>query len=236
MGLQLRQDLDAKFRRIGISRDYSDLDINLSPDMQGWGSHSPMFAKVLGIAKPSLVIEIGTWKGASVINMAKLAISLNLDCNFICIDTWLGSNDILWIQDDYRASLLLKGGYPSMFRQFIANIVHEGVHNVIYPLPMTSSSAYYLLRRLEIEPDVIYIDAGHEEEEVYIDLKLYFELLRPGGIMFGDDYTWGWPGVVAAVNRFAAERRLQLECGDGNFMFQKPSQQADKTAPQLGVR
>lgn len=221
MSDETRRELDAKFLTIGLDRDYSELDANLEPDIQGWGSTSPIFEGVLKFVKPSLVIEIGTWKGASVIHMAKLAEAEKLDTRFICVDTWLGSNDTLWVDPDYRRSLQLRGGYPSMFRQFIANIQHAGVQDRIYPLPMTSSAAFYLLKRLAVRPDAIYVDAGHEEDEVYLDLKLYFDLLRPGGVMFGDDYSPGWPGVPAAVNRFASERRLVLQCGNDKFIFQK---------------
>ncbi len=221
MSSEIKQELDAKFRNIGLDRDYSELDTDLEPDIQGWGSNSPIFEGVLKAIKPSLVIEIGSWKGASIIHMAKVAAAENLDTCFICVDTWLGSNETLWLDPEYRRSLRLRGGYPSMFRQFVANIKHVGLQDRIYPLPMTSSAAFYLLRRLAIRPDAIYVDAGHEEDEVYLDLKLYFDLLRPGGVMFGDDYSPQWPGVPAAVNRFAAERKLVLQCGNEKFVFQK---------------
>jgi hypothetical protein len=224
MSLDASATLDAKFRSIGIDRDYSALDLDLAPDVQGWGFDSPVFERVLTELRPSLLVEIGTWKGASVIHMAKLAAAHGLDTQFICIDTWLGSNDRLWIDPEYRSWLMLRGGYPTMFRQFIANIVHAGVAGRVFPLPMTSSSASYLLKHFEIAPDAVYIDAGHEEDEVYIDLKLYYPLVRPGGIIFGDDYSRTWPSVVAAVNRFAAERRLQLECGGKKYLFEKPAE------------
>ena len=76
--------------------------------------------------------------------------------------------------------------------------------NSVYPLPMTSTAAYYLLKRFEIQADLIYIDAGHEHDEVYTDLSLYYNLLRLGGVMACDDYTAGWPGVVSAINQFVA--------------------------------
>ena len=222
MGLNTKAELDAKFRRIGIERDYSELDTNLAPDLHGWGYDNPVFERVMNLIKPGLIVEIGTWKGASVFHMAKLAAAQGIDTSFICIDTWLGSNDRLWIDDEYRQSLMLRSGYPTMFRQFVANMIHLGVTDRIYPLPMTSSAASFLLKQLEIVPDAVYIDAGHEEDEVYLDLKHYYPLVRPGGIIFGDDYSTTWPTVVAAVNRFAAEHKLMLECGAKKYLFRKP--------------
>lgn len=217
-------DLNRIFTTIGVDRDYSQLGYEeLQPDLQGWGSNSPYFEMAFIAGKPKVVVEVGTWKGASVCHMAKLSDKLGLGTQFICIDTWLGSNDTLWLNAEYRKWLMLRGGYPSMFRQFIKNIHDQGCEKKIFPLPMTSSCGYYLLKRLNIVADLIYIDAGHEDPEVYADVSMYYNLLRPGGIMLGDDYTQGWSGVVSAVNRFAAEQKLMLTCSGGKFMFYKPA-------------
>jgi hypothetical protein len=109
-----------------------------------------------------------------------------------------------------------------VLRQFLHNIIAKGIDRRVFPMPMTSSCAYHVLKKLGVTPDLVYIDAGHEETEVAIDLDLYYDLLRPGGVLFGDDYSYSWPGVVAAVNKFAAKHSLLLECGAGKFLLQKP--------------
>ena len=219
------KDLSTIFAGIGIDRDYSDMDFaGLSEDLQGWASDHPIFLQVLKEAKPKVVVEVGTWKGASVIHMAKVARDLNLQTRFICVDTWLGSNDVLWIHDYWRKSLMLKNGFPSMFRQFIYNLKKHEVADDVFPMPMTSSCAYHVLKKLHIRPDAIYIDAGHEENEVMIDLRLYFDLLAPGGWFFGDDYLEAWKGVVKAVNRFSADQGLLLRVQEGKWCVRKPGQ------------
>ncbi|MGD9923267.1 MAG: class I SAM-dependent methyltransferase [Pseudorhodoplanes sp.] len=216
--------LAQKFSSIGLNRDYSELDFqSLSPDIQGWGSTNLVFQRAFELVKPSIVFEVGSWKGASLCHMAGIAKTMDLPTEFICIDTWLGSNDTLWINPEFRKSLMLKGGYPTMFRQFIRNIHDQNIQDRVYPLPMTSSAAYHLLKRLGITPDLVYVDAGHEEEEVRTDLNLYYSALRPGGAIFGDDYSAAWPGVVGAVNRFAADNSLLLATGAGKFFMQKPA-------------
>ncbi|MEJ0060118.1 MAG: class I SAM-dependent methyltransferase [Terricaulis sp.] len=217
--------LDSVFRKIGIDRDYVPANFaDLQPDMQGWGSTHPIFQTMMTQVRPSVVIEVGTWKGASVLGMARIAEALGLPTEFICVDTWLGSNDALWLNDTYRASLLLKDGYPSMFRQFIRNVISEDAVKRIYPLPITSSGGYHLLKALGVTAQLIYIDAGHEEIEVYPDLVMYYELLEPGGIMLGDDFSKSWPGVIAAVKRFCKEQELELhEERPSKFWFRKPA-------------
>ena len=216
-------DLAAIFSKIGIDRNYSGMDFSdLGEDLQGWESEDSIFEYILQDIKPSTVVEVGSWKGASVIHMAKVARRLGLETKFICVDTWLGCNDLLWLEDEWRSSLLLRHGYPSMFRQFIFNLIANKVVDDVFPLPMTSSCAFQVLKKLQIRPDAIYIDAGHEEEEVTTDLKLYHELLAPGGWLFGDDYLPTLMGVVNSVNRFCADRNLFLGVWGGKWHIRKP--------------
>jgi hypothetical protein len=46
----------------------------------------------------------------------------------------------------------------------------------------------------------VYIDASHEYEYVKQDILNWLPKVKLGGIICGDDYTRGWPGVVLAVN------------------------------------
>ena len=51
--------------------------------------------------------------------------------------------------------------------------------------------------------DAIYIDAGHDYDHALADIQAYWDIVRPGGVMFGDDYHLNWIGVVRAVHDFA---------------------------------
>lgn len=207
---------------IGIDGScYRQADPSLAVDLQGWHSNHPIFEKVFKEHRPKMVCEIGTWKGASVLHMHDLAKSFGLRTHFICVDTWLGSNDTLWLEPDLRVHLQLSNGFPNLFRQFIRNVMSKGAGNDISPFPITSTAAARVLRKLGIKFDALYIDAGHEEEEVYHDLALFYDLVVDGGAIFGDDYAEGWPGVVRAVNKFARQKGVKLEAGDGKFYFVK---------------
>ena len=56
---------------------------------------------------------------------------------------------------------------------------------------------------LKHHPDVIYLDSAHEVEETLIEVKLAYSVLKPYGILFGDD--WAWDGVRHDVVKFARE-------------------------------
>lgn len=203
--------------------DYHKIEkASLPPDIQGWGHEDPIFDYVIRHWCPRLIIEVGTWKGASAIKMAEIQKGYGIDGIILCIDTWLGSNESLWRAPEVRQSLRLENGYPQMFWQFVANVVASGHVGRIRHLPMTSSAAAQLLSGYGVIADAIYIDAGHNELEVYSDLLSYWPLLKPGGIFFGDDYSDSWPGTVKAVNRFAAETGFKLMGTDWKWLFRKP--------------
>ena len=57
--------------------------------------------------------------------------------------------------------------------------------------------------------DWVYIDGLHNHDGCYHDLIECWKIIRPAGIMFGDDYP-NKSGVVTAVNQFVKENKLVL--------------------------
>ena len=174
-------------------------------DLQGWGSDDAIFAQAIATKRPKIIVEVGTWKGRSAINMAKIVKSLGLDCTIICVDTWLGSPEhFLGGDPAWRTSLLFKHGYPQLYFTFLSNVIHSNVMDIIVPLPTTSENAAIILKAKGIRPDIVYVDGAHEEAPAYRDFKTYFDLLSPEGILIGDDYLLS-EEVTRAANRFASE-------------------------------
>ena len=188
-------------------------------DLYGWGSTSPVFEHIINLMRPTNILELGTWKGASAVHMAKLCKQRNIDATLVCVDTWLGSNPVLW-EGDLRKDLMLKFGFPQMYYQFLANVVHSECQDIITPLPMTSFAAANLFQKMGVVFDCIYVDSSHDLDETYIELTRFYSLLRPGGVIFGDDYSQ--PGVTTSVNRFGYEKGLMLAIQDNKWILQKP--------------
>ena len=208
---------------IELNLDYDGLDAEgFEPDLQGWGDQDPIFDYVLRHFHPLVIIELGSWKGASAIRMADLMREFSIPGIVLCVDTWLGSNESLWRVAENRKMLRVRNGFPDMFGQFVRNVRHSGHQERIRHLPMTSGCAAGLLAAYGIVADAVYIDAGHDEAEVAADIAGFWPLLKPGGIMFGDDYTTGWPGTVRAVNRFAADHGLKLMGTEVKWLIRKP--------------
>jgi hypothetical protein len=192
-------------------------------DPSGWGTESPVFRELILQVKPTLIVEVGTWKGGSALHMAAVTEDLKQETQILCIDTWLGALEFWTNQNDLARflSLALRNGYPTVYYQFLANVCHKGFQNRIVPFPQTSSIASLWLRYYGIAPELVYIDASHEEEDVYSDLCDYWPLVSAYGVLFGDDYSWD--GVRLAVDRFAREEALDVEFTADKWLFRKRS-------------
>ena len=201
-------------------------------DMQGWGSTHFFFKEILSYLKPSLIVEVGTWKGMSAMHMADLGKELGIpDLEICCIDTWLGSPGV-WTKKEQVADILkMKHGWPMLYFTFMKNVVERGHHDVITPMPMPSDMGYFVLKQRNVKADMIYIDAGHEYESCIRDLNLYIELLSDDGILLGDDYET-FPGVTQAAHEFADKNGLELVATRSKFVLSK---NPDHVAAMKGV-
>jgi SAM-dependent methyltransferase len=190
-------------------------------DLQGWGSDHPVLATVIEQVRPKRIVEVGSWKGRSAINMARTVRALGLDCEIICVDTWLGSPEH-WLSEggNWQESLALRHGYPQLYYTFLGNVVRHGFQDIITPLPMTSESAAFVLQSLGMTFDIAYIDAAHEYGPAKRDFVAYYDLLNDTGVLIGDDYIY-WPGVTQAANEFALERGLRIVGEPGKFVISK---------------
>jgi hypothetical protein len=177
-----------------------------TPDLQGWGSEDPQFEKLIAQLRPQMILEVGTWKGASAIHMAKILKKLGLhSARIVCVDTWLGALEF-WTNHkdpDRYQSLRLKNGYPSVYYTFLANVVLSHQQDVIIPFAAPSSLAARFFRMHGIQFPLVYIDGSHEYEDVYNDLVGFWPCVSSGGALFGDDFTPRWPGVIRAVAEFS---------------------------------
>lgn len=164
----------------------------------GWHSRSPLFRALVEETRPRVIFEVGTWLGASAINMATAARELGLETKVYCIDTWLGAEEF-WNResDTPERDLLLRNGYPQAYFRFLSNVVEHGLQDSIVPVPNTSHIGAMILAHRGLRADLIYLDGSHDYEDVRGDIRDYAPLLGEGGVMFGDDF--GWSGVKRAV-------------------------------------
>ncbi|PWA55149.1 hypothetical protein CTI12_AA434700 [Artemisia annua] len=74
--------------------------------IKGWGSTGAVFENLIRKVKPKVIIEIGTFLGASAIHMAELTRQLGLDTQILCIDDFRGWPDLPSKFKDIKMSAL----------------------------------------------------------------------------------------------------------------------------------
>ena len=85
-------------------------------------------------------------------------------------------------------------------------------------MKMTSYEALLKLNTQKpiVQFDIIFIDASHEARDVMSDAVLSFPLLKEGGILIFDDYTWrklqpNWYCPKPAIDAFLYAYRPYLK-------------------------
>ena len=191
-----------------------------------------LFEKLILNLKPNLIIEVGSWMGYSAISMAKCLIKEELDCGIICVDTWLGAREFWSTKDEtigwwnfsnhehfkkQNDDLGLLNGYPTVYHQFMANVIHSDTQKYITPFPQTSNIASRWFKSNQVKANFIYIDGSHEYDDVKVDIENYWQLLDEGGIMIGDDYLI--TDVKIAVDEFANSNNLIPNVSQSPFWY-----------------
>src|SRR5262249_40567279 len=101
-------------------------------------------------------------------------------------------------------------GRPLVYEQFLANVILSSCTDLIVPFPIDSVTGSMFAVEKNLQADAIYIDAGHDYNHAMTDIRCWWPIVRPGGVMFGDDYHIHWHGVVRAVHDFAESQKLAV--------------------------
>lgn len=165
--------------------------------IQGWFTQESLFSRMVYSCNEDReyhFVEIGSWKGKSSTFMAVEIINSGLDIKFDCVDTWLGSEEHLDVNNHaYDPVCLIENG---LYNEFMKNI--QPVKSVINPVRMTSIDASKLYDDNSL--DFVFIDGAHDYHSVKEDVEHWFPKVRKGGYIAGDDYDW--PTVKSAVDGF----------------------------------
>lgn len=167
---------------------------------------------LVALANASLVVEAGCYVGTSTKVWSHCLQDRGNNGTVLAIDTWLGDLST-WVEHIDTTSRekpddVLRDGRQSLYDQFMLNMQANHVENVV-PFSATSIIGARWLATMSYIPDVVYVDTAHEEGETFLELELYWKLLKPGGILAGDDYP-AWPAVKHDVDAFIAQHKLKL--------------------------
>ena len=168
---------------------------------------------------PKFGVEVGSFIGSSGVFLGNFMKQNN--GVLLCIDTWCGDIN-MWLMQRFNSTMSNEDGNPKLYDLFMSNIKKNGLTNTVIPLRISSTIGARMLKVLNYEIDFIYIDSAHEAGETFMELMLYHDILKPGGILFGDDYN-GFPAVKYDVDLFCSYYNYTLFfTGDGDtWIIQK---------------
>lgn len=163
--------------------------------------------------------ELGVWRGHTSGKLIKKAKHLHM------VDAWsptvFENSDEFGGYDNFlkRYSKLVSSTDPEKYKKYYDKIYSDvckkfdGKPVTIYRMP--TDEWFDLYEGLTKEDDSklldwIYIDASHSYEGCLSDLTNSLRVLKPNGIIFGDDFAKNKPGVIKAVEEFAENNTLLI--------------------------
>ena len=179
-------------------------------DLQGWGSNHGLFEMVITQLRPATIIELGTWKGASAIHMAKLCRANGIAAQILCVDNFIGFPSFYLNKEKAHKEFKLKGGFPRLYWTFMRNVVDAGATDIITPLVQQTEQAAHICRSKRIRADLIYVDGDHSYEGCARDLENFTPVLAENGVFLCDDYQW--EGAKRAIDEY-------IEKSGGDFVI-----------------
>lgn len=130
----------------------------------------------------SIYVELGSYLGASSCFIASGIQSAGVSAKFFCVDTWANEG--------------MAEGSRDTYSEFLENTA--AFDNIIVPLRGKSEE---IAQNFDKEIDFLFIDAGHDYENVSTDVRLWFPKLKSGALVIFHDTGWA-EGVQRVVNEY----------------------------------
>lgn len=122
-------------------------------------------------------LQLGAYTGDASVWMAENILT-GKTSRLIDVDTWQGSNELAHEEMDFDDVF-------AVYKDKVKDLP-------VTPIAMRTDD--YLVRVSQVHReafDFIYVDADHTTVGVLLDAELSWPLLKSGGVMAFDDYTWG---------------------------------------------
>ncbi len=131
------------------------------------------------IKKNSICCEIGVWKG----EFSDLILNKNDPSKLYLIDPWKNFGSDYFDKKHEKYSQHNQDKRYSLVKNKLKKYIDN---NKVEILRMTSKEALQKIQNIKF--DFIYIDGNHKYEFIKYDLENYYNLLKSGGYLVGDDY------------------------------------------------
>jgi glycosyltransferase involved in cell wall biosynthesis len=180
-------------------------------EIPGWFAYQDLYTEVVKNAgNDDVFVEVGAWFGKSTNYLAQQIRESKKNIKFTTVDTWKGTDD-----EDIHQNIV--GAFNGdIFYEFVDNTILSDNYGGIDMIKDTSRNAANNFSNNSI--DYIMLDAGHSYDALKDDLEVWYNKVKPGGIVSGDDYGVFY-GVTQAADEFFYG---QFEKGFRSFIRKKP--------------
>jgi len=157
--------------------------------------HQEVFQQLFKEFPNGTYLELGTWTG---MGSTRYVLDHYPGMKVIAIDTFKGSPEHQRKEDWKKIA-------DSLWQHFCVNIWQH--HHRVFPFRMTTVNGMEAVAATGVQPDIVYIDAAHDEASVYNDIETALKCF-PKAVIVGDDFVpanvAGHPGVRLGVERAIA--------------------------------
>ena len=166
----------------------------------------------------AVIVELGVWQGRSVFAMAEAC--RRTSKRVFAIDPWVDYDEGGGPVSGYLAQYGVRS-FEEVYQAFVAHSRRLGLERWIVTVRAPAADAARTWRHGPVS--LVFIDASHHYDAVTSDLEAWVPLVRPGGVVCGDD--WEWDSVRRAVQDFVTKypgRVIDLPCAN-TWAFVVPS-------------
>jgi hypothetical protein len=196
-------EMDAVYARSNDSANYKAGERHLqrlqsgaitSWEVDGWCDFRDLYTAIARkLENGDTFVEVGAWKGQSIIHLAQRLQDQEKAVKLYAVDTFQGDDDT---------------GRVNVFNEFLDNVRNANVSGLIVPDALCSIDS-----AAEFDDSVlasVFIDAAHDYDSVLADLNAWAPKVKEGGIIAGHDIDA--EGVQRALAEMGWEYHVVGRC------------------------
>lgn len=140
------------------------------------------------VPQDGVIVELGSCRGRSACYLAAGLKEVGHRGTVYCVDLW-----------ELGTDTPERHHHPDAYRQFESNVRYCGLWDYIHPIKSDTVAASLDWKK---PIDLLFIDAGHQYEEVLADYQAWSPFVKPGGVIAFHDYTpEEHPDIVRCVEQ-----------------------------------